>query len=88
MENIALSVSEIENHLDAILNSLAKMLPTDEIKNFKEKRQQQKEELEKQIKLFHPDDKHWPPHPNCPICAKVMSRRAKIIRDAINVEQG
>jgi hypothetical protein len=71
-------IAEVEQALQQIeeqYDRLADLLPSCEREAYRKRkeeaieRRRQREEL---VKRCHPDGSHWPPHPECPACQKLM----------------
>lgn len=63
--------------IDAAWMSLVEILPDEDKQVLLQKRaevaerRRQREEL---VKKCHPNDNHWPPHEECPVCQKIFQK--------------
>ncbi len=61
--------------LDAEWEKLASFLPEEQqaqLRQKKAEREKLHQEREALVKKCHPNDNHWPPHPDCPACQKIF----------------
>lgn len=75
-EEIGQAQALLDQTWDDLANKFAEVCPDmkGEIAAIRAKGAQQKKEREELVKKCHPDDNHWPPNVECPICQKLLGR--------------
>ena len=75
-QQIEKAQADLETAWDELANKMAETCPDmkDEIAALRAKAQLQRQQREELVKKCHPNDDHWPPNKDCPVCQKLLER--------------